>query len=161
MPGSSARCLQRYICCSYNNAESTVNIPRYNRIHWQQSWQGKEAAGDCQSAACSGARPRRPPAVQAPPKPAEAHGTRRSAQGSPKHASTPEGAHRSSQRPWSLKSRIRPELKSKPVVRVEDQSKRRSLKRKSRPEVRFETGSSRLSRNLGFRRYCRLQMSRP
>ena len=38
---------------------------------------------------------RRPPAVPAPPKPADADGTLRSAQGSPKHASKPECEDRS------------------------------------------------------------------
>ena len=39
LPGSSANCLQIQDYCSYSN------IPRYNRIHWQQICPGKEAAG--------------------------------------------------------------------------------------------------------------------
>ena len=87
-------------------------------------------------------------------RPANAVGTCRSAQGSPKHASEPklEGEDRSSRRLWSLKS----EIQSKPEVLVEDQSKCGSPKRESKPEVRVEAGSARRSRNLGFRRYCPL-----
>ena len=34
-------------------AQVVVNIPRYFRIHWKQSGQGKEAAGGCLSTPCS------------------------------------------------------------------------------------------------------------
>ena len=51
LPGSSANCLQIQDYCSYSN------IPRYNRIHWQQICPGKEAAGVCLSSPDSSASP--------------------------------------------------------------------------------------------------------
>ena len=77
---------------------------------------------------------------------ANADGTRRSAQASPKHASKPEGEDRSSRRPWSSKSKISPDFESKPEEHVEDQSKRGSPKRKSKSEVRVEARRSRRSK---------------
>ena len=105
---------------------------------------------------------RPPPALPAPPQPADADGTHRIAQGSPKHASEPKDEDRSSlRRLWSSKSEIPPELESKPEVLVENRSKRGlrgNRKRKSKPEVRFEAGSARQRRDLRlrFRPYCRL-----
>ena len=102
-----------------------------------------EVARPCPAQAPACRNCRHPPTVPAPPQPANADGTRRSAQGSPKHASKPEGEHRSDasttlKLELASKSENPSELDSKPDVLVEDQSKRGSLKRKSKPEVRFE-----------------------
>ena len=151
MPCWSVRCVQIQHYCSYS-------IQRNNRIHWLQSCPGKAAAGGCPSAPASGARPR---PVTAPARCAGAAPTSRcwSAQGSPKHASMPDGDDQSSRRPWRSKSEIPPEFESKPEVLVGelvDQSKRGSPKREWMPKVRVKAWSARRSRNLGCRRYCRL-----
>ena len=78
------------VAYKFSIAVATGYIPRYNKIHWQQSCPVKEAAGGCPSAPCSAS-------MQAPPQPADADGTAlapvkarrkaRTCQVTPKHAS--------------------------------------------------------------------------
>ena len=56
------------VAYKFSIAVATGYIPRYNKIHWQQSCPVKEAAGGCPSAPCSAS-------MQAPPQPADADGT--------------------------------------------------------------------------------------
>ena len=132
--------LQRPLPTKLRITVATVYIQSYNRMHWHQSCPGKAAAGGCPSAPDSGARPQ---LVPAPARCANADGTRRRVQGSPKHASKPEGENRSSRRLGNFKSEIPPEIESKPEVLVEDHGKRGSTKRES-TEVPVEAWSSRM-----------------
>ena len=95
--------LQHY--CSYS-------VPRYNWIYWQQSGQGKVAAGGCPSALGSGARQR---PVQAPVSAACAASSSRCWQHPP-------------MRFW------KPEARVNARRRVKDRSRRDSSKRALKPE---------------------------
>ena len=161
IPCCSSRCLQNSALLQLQYIP-TVYTARYNRIHWQQSCPGKAAAGGCPSTPCSGARARPLPApasgaCAAPTRlePANADGTRRSAQGSPKHASKPGGEDRSSQRPearnlspkFAPNLNRRPKYSSRTKASVEARSFNRSPKCVSRLEALVKVGSQ---------RYCRL-----
>ena len=163
MPGSS-----RWAPVAYKSSTivATVNILRYNRIHWQQSGPDKEAARLRPVQAHARGHCRRPPAVPAPPQQADADGMpvpkarreARSSRQSPK-AKTEEVEEledRSQKFPQDLNGSSK--CSSRTGANTEASSANRSAKCASKPEA---LRLARLIRNLGCRRFSRLEMSRP
>ena len=155
MPGSSARCLQISIIVA------TVNIPRYNRIHWPQSCPGKETAGGCPYAPCSGARPLPLPA---PARGAGAAPTSLCWWRPPKLSGQPKARVKARRRTPKQSKTLKLEVRNSSRTWIEAWGSRPGRKQALKPEARVEALSAlqrRKRSNLGCRRYCRLQMSRP
>ena len=140
MPCCSARCLQNSALLQYIHKGITGFIDSRagccGRLPARALFRRSPAAS-------AGARPRcwRPPAMLAPPQPTDADGTRRSAQGSPKHASSstakteavedlearsPKFPRNLNRSPKCFKDQ------SKPEARIEARNARRSRKRSSK-----------------------------